>query len=225
MTVSVQDMITKYDLIPTPYYDRRTYLKSDFKEGVVRTETGRRVIILPQELVLGVHQAIEYETGRAWNLIAYLCGRRWGDRLLHSVRQEWRHYHRSAVDHVEFDFFQTWLKGYFRFHGWGEVEIDFSWEKKGLVQFHLRDSVLDRLLAELPGGYVNEIFAGLLGSWVSWFSDTDLECVEIESALNGGETSRLVVGLRSRVEAARKVRASGGTTEEMIEALFEVEEE
>lgn len=219
MALLANDVVTQYDLPPTPYFQRKTYLKSDFSEGVVRTETGRRVIILPQELIRGVHEAIEYETGRAWNLVAYLCGRRWGERLLHSVREEWRHFHRTSVDHAEFPIFQTWLVEYFRYHGWGEIEIDFSMERDGLVQFWIRDSVLDRLLPDLSGGYVNEIFSGLLAAWVSWFGSAELECVEVESPQLGAERARLIVGLRPRIEAARKIRASGGTTEEMIAAL------
>jgi uncharacterized protein len=222
MTISAHTL-TQYDLPQRPYYDRRTYLKSDFKEGVLRTETGRRVIILPQELVLGVHQAIEYETGRAWNLVAHLCGRRWGERLLVTVREEWRHFHRSSLDHVDFDFFQEWLKGYFRFHGWGRLEMDFSMERKGLVEFHLYDSILDRLLESLPGGYVNEIFAGLLASWISWFSGEELDCLEIASPQLGAEYARFVVGLTPRIEAARKKRSAGADLEAMMQALMETE--
>lgn len=220
MTISA-NTLTQFDLPPRPYYERQTYLQSDFREGVLKTESGRRVIILPQELVLGVHQAIEYETGRAWNLVANLCGRRWGERLLLTVREEWRHFHRTSMDHVEFDFFEEWLKGYFRFHGWGRLEMDFSMERQGLVEFRLYDSVLDRLLASLPGGYVNEIFTGLLASWISWFSGEELDCLEIASPHLGAECARLIVGTTPRIEAARRRRAAGGDLEAMMEVLME----
>ena len=215
------DLVTHYDLPPSPYFRRANYLRSNFDEGIVRTKAGSRVIILPQELVQGVHQAIEYETGKAWNLVVYLCGRRWGERLLGSVRQEWRQFHHTSVDHIDFSVVQRWLREYFAFHGWGHLEVDFSREDDGLVLFSLQDSVLDRLLSNLSGGYVNEIFCGLLAAWVSWFASAELECIEVESPQHGADKALLAVGIRDRIEAARKARARGGDPSDIWNALGE----
>lgn len=219
MAVSTPNLFTHYDLPPSPYFQRKTYLKSDFSQGLITTRAGSRIIVLPEELIQGIHSAIEYETGRAWSLVTYLCGRRWGERLLATIREEWRYYHRTSVDHVEFAVFEAWIREYFRFHGWGDLSIDFSREDDGLVMFRLKNSILDRLLTDLAGGYVNEIFCGLLAAWVSWFANAELECVEVESPQHGADQALLVIGLRERIEAARKARALGGDPEQIWEAI------
>ncbi len=219
MSLANTDLLMDYDLPTSPYFMRSDYLQSDFNSGVIRTRSGHRVIVLPEDMIVGIHQALEYETGRAWGLIAYLCGCRWGERLLATVRQEWRHFHQNKLEYLDFEVFRHWFREYFAHRGWGDLQFDFSMEDEGLVQIWLSNSILDRLLTDMAGGYVNEIFCGLIATWISWFAGQELECLEVESPQLDADRARLVIGLRPRVEAARKVRATGGDAQAMLEAL------
>ncbi len=211
----------KQDLPPVPYFYRSTYLYGDFEHGTIVTENDTRLVMLPEELIKGLHQAIEYETGRAWNIVAYSCGRQWGKRLLRTMQDEWRNYHSMQFDHSEYFIFESWIAEYFSFLGWGELEIDFSREDEGLVQFYLQHSVLDHLLADLEDDYVNEIFAGVLASMCTWLSGRELECLEVETPQRGAERSRMIVGLPERIERARKARLNGADVEEMVDVFLD----
>lgn len=213
--------LSKFDLPPVPYFYRSSYLQGDFEAGTLRTEHGHRVIVLPEELLKGLHKAITYETGRAWNLVAYTCGQHWSEKFLRNMQSEWREYYSQTFEKCDFSIFESWVAEYFKFQGWGTLSIDFSMEEQGLVQFFIEDSIFDRLLDDLGEDYVNEIFAGFLGGLASWLASRDLSCIEVESPQKGAERSRLIVGLPERVESARRVRVSGGTTDDMIAALME----
>ena len=210
----------KQDLPPVPYFYRSGYLEGDFQEGTIKVETGTRIVVLPEDLLRGLHAALKFETGRAWRIVAYECGRSWGGRFLQSVQQEWRNYYGMRFDDCEYYIFENWLSEYFSFLGWGDLKIDFSREEEGMVQFYLRDSILDELLEEFDAGYVNEIFAGLLASTATWLSGRELGCVEIESPKNGADRSRFICGLPERVERARKARLHDVGAQKLVKAFL-----
>ena len=92
---SYRHKLTKYDLPPTPHFERDDYLSGDFDAGTLTTTFGTRVIVLPEELIRGLHEALEFETGRAWSIVCYSCGRNWGARLMQMMQNEWREHHRQ----------------------------------------------------------------------------------------------------------------------------------
>jgi hypothetical protein len=215
---SYRRKLTKYDLPPTPHFARDDYLIGDFDEGTLVTAFGTRVIVLPEELVQGLHEALEFETGRAWSIVCYTCGRNWGARLMQMMQNEWREHYRQQLEHMDFEMFERWMSDYFTFNGWGQLEIDFTQEHRGVVLFHLRDSVLDAILADFPHDYVNEIFAGMVAAMSTWLAGRELDCLEVAQASEEGG-ALLAVTLPERVTHARRLRASGASTEEMLDAL------
>lgn len=215
---SYRHKLTKYDLPPTPHFERDDYLSGDFDAGTLTTTFGTRVIVLPEELIRGLHEALEFETGRAWSIVCYSCGRNWGARLMQMMQNEWREHHRQQLEHMDFHMFEVWMRDYFKFNGWGELEIDFSMETRGVVLFHLRDSVLDTILEDFPHDFVNEIFAGVIAAMSTWLAGRDLDCLEVAQA-SEGSGAVLAVTLPERVTLARRLRASGASDEEMLDAL------
>lgn len=213
--------ISKYDLPPVPYFTQKDYLVGDFSQGTLRTKSGRRVIVLPQELLQGLHKAIEFETGRSWQIVAYTCGKRWGQRFFQALQDEWRTYYRQSMEHAEFHMFEAWLSEFFRFQGWGELDFDFTNERYGVVDAYLGNSILDALLSDLESPWVNEIFAGFIAAFVSRLAGRDLDCLETECLRQGAARSRLTVALPERVDQARKIRTANGNPDAVLAALFD----
>lgn len=212
--------LDEYELPPVPYVNRDDYLTGSFEDGLVRTQAGTRIVVLPEEMLIGLHRALIAEAGAAWSLISYTCGRRWGERLLETIESEWRNYYGKRFEEADFPIFEAWLKAYFDRYGWAELEVQFDRAPDGVVEFLLGDSVLDTLLADLDRTHVNEIFAGVLAAMVSRLAGRELECLEVESALaEEADHSRLAVALPERVEEARRTRVDGGSPEEIMEVL------
>lgn len=216
MPMNYRHKLSAYDLPPVPHFYRDDYIEGDFEQGTLRTSLGTRVIALPRDLVLGLHEAIEYEAGRAWSIVCYSCGRNWGARLMQMMQNEWRAHYRQHLEHMDFEIFEGWINEFFRFNGWAELEIDFALEPQGLVDFYLSDSVLEQLLEGFEADHVNEIFAGVIAAMVSWLAGRELEALEIASPRRGAARSRIIVGLPERIAQGRRARASAENGEEEI---------
>lgn len=216
---TTQATLDVHDMPPVPYVRRDDYLDGSFEEGLVQTSEGIRLVVLPEDLLIGLHRALKREAGAAWSLVAYTCGRRWGERLLATIESEWRTYYGESFDHADFPVFEAWLSDYFSFYGWGDIDLDFSKADEGVVQFWLEDSVLDLLLEDLDETYVNEIFAGVLAAMVSRLAGREVECLEVESVFDGADRSRIVAAIPERIEEARRVRVDGGDVDEMLSIL------
>ena len=204
-----------------PYFLRRDYLQGDSRLGTIQSKGGHRMIVLPEELIIGLHNAIEKETGHAWSVVAYTCGFKWGERLLKTWIAEWRTFYQVELDRADYVYFQAWMLQAFEFYGWGQLEIDFSLEHEGMIQYWLKDSVLVRLLDDLEDSHVCEIFAGLLAAVTSWLAGRDLAGLEISCAKSGYDRCRFAVMMPDHIERARDVKLQGGAPEAILAALLE----
>lgn len=204
-----------------PYFRRPGYLKGSAYDGTIRTRMGDRVIVLPEELIQGLHRAIAFETGRALPVITYTCGRRWGARMVRRWEEGWRQAYQERMEAAEFHVVAAWLDEAFRFHGWGELEIDFSLEHEGVVQFYVRNCVLSRLLADIEEPMVCDIFAGLFASLCTWIVGRDLECSQVACEKSGASRCHFVVATPERIERVRDARLDGADTERMLARLME----
>jgi predicted hydrocarbon binding protein len=203
-----------------PYFLRDDYIKGSPFEGTLKTNMGQRVIVLPEELLQGLHNAIVHETGRAWGVVAYTCGRKWGERLVKSWQKEWTHYYQQEVLSADFIYFEQWARAAFSFYGWGELELDFSLQDQGVVQCYLKGSVLARLLGDLEDKRVCHIFAGMFAAMFTRLAGRELDALEIACSRSGAERCRFVVALPEFIERARKAQLDDQDVDAVMAALL-----
>lgn len=213
----------RQDTLPPlrPYFYRNDYMQGDSRLGTLTSKGGHRLLALPEELITGLHKAIEHETGRAWSIVAYTCGYKWGQRLLKTWMAEWRTFYQMELDRADYVYFQSWLGAAFEFYGWGQIELDFSLEQEGVIQYWLKDSVLVPLLAEFDDTHVCEIFAGLLAAMTSWLAGRELAGIEISCAKSGYERCRFAVAMPEYIEKARDQKLRGASADDILAALLE----
>jgi hypothetical protein len=204
-----------------PYFLKSDYLQGSAYEGTIHTRYGDRMLVLPEELVQGLHRAVAFETGRALPIIMYTCGKRWGARVVKRWEDGWRQAYQERMDGAAFTMVAAWLDSAFRYNGWGGLEIDFSLENEGVVQFFVKDCVFARLLHDSEEPMVGDIFAGLFASLSSWLSGRDLECVQVACEKSGADRSRFVVSTPERVAAVRTMRMEDAGTEQLLVKLME----
>ena len=197
------------------------HLEGDFTEsGTLETRYGTRVVVLPEELVVGLHQAIEYETGRAWKLVAYTCGRKWGERLLRMMQREWRDHSHHQLEHLEYHIFEAWLTQYFRSTaGAARGRLLAGGPGDGAV-LPARLDARSAALEEFDDDYVNEIFAGVLGATSSWLARPGARLHRDHLDAIGRPAQPLDRGAcRAIVAEARSAARLGLRSREMLEAL------
>ncbi|TVR02584.1 MAG: hypothetical protein EA398_07620 [Deltaproteobacteria bacterium] len=204
---------------PRPYVLRDTYLRTSAFEGTIHTEGGQRVMVLPEELIQGLHRAVEHETGRAASLILYGCGRRWGERMIERWRGEWREYYDAKIEDADYTAFEAFLVVVFADHGWGSLEVDFAMAEEGLLEFRLRNSVFARLITGTEQPVVDHIFTGFFAAIASAFSGETLDAIEIASTRSGAPACRFIVALPDRIDRARERALDGATGDELLATL------
>lgn len=202
-----------------PYFWKDTYLKSSASKGTLMSQTNTRLLVLPEELVTGFHQALEYEAGRAFSIIAYTCGKKWGLYTTKRWEKEWRTFYQMAPHEADFAFFEAWLQACFVFHGWGRIEMDFSMERDGLLQYHLTDSVLAALNTSLEEPYVCGLFTGLLAHATGWLCGRELDALEIACVKNGAERCSFVVAAPEVIGEMRQMQMDGANAQRLLQAM------
>lgn len=206
-----------------PYFMRSDYLQGDAARGTIHNASGQRLLLLPQELIQGLHRAVRYETGHAWQIVAYTCGLKWGERMVQTWASEWRAHHQVEMERVDYVFFQAWLEAAFEFYGWGDLEVDFSDEHDGMITFWLGDSVLASLLGEIEDfeeTHACEIFAGLFASLASHLAGRQLGAMEVACAISGHDRCRFAIMLPEFIERGRAARMRGANPEEILDVLL-----
>ncbi|TNE49174.1 MAG: hypothetical protein EP343_12905 [Deltaproteobacteria bacterium] len=204
---------------PKPYFLRSDYIRGNSRNGTLMTRSNHRMIVLPEELIQGLHKAIEYQAGQALPIIMYTCGRKWGERLFRRWGQEWQQFHNKDWMQTSFAGFEVWLQEAFRYHGWGALSLDFSLENQGIVQYELKNSVLAKLLQDIETNHCCGIFSGLLAAITSGISGRELDAIEIECAHSGAPSCRFAVSIPEWIEKGRDVRRDGGSATEILQAI------
>lgn len=203
-----------------PYFFRDDYVMGRPQKGTLETNKSQRVLVLPEELIEGLHQSLEEQTGHAWPIVAHTCGRKWGERLMRLWRVEWGHFYGKKIEDVHWIHFEVWLTQAFKYYGWGELEVDFELEEEGIVQVYLKDSVLARLLeGVVDNDHVCEIFAGLLGAVFSSLTREELTALEVACSAGGHERCQFAVAREEYIEDGRQARLEGGSQEAILEAI------
>ncbi|TNE48868.1 MAG: hypothetical protein EP343_13345 [Deltaproteobacteria bacterium] len=202
-----------------PYFLRSDYLQGNSFDGTLYTRSNHRILVLPEELVVGLHKAIEYQAGQAMPVIMYTCGRKWGERMFYRWEQEWQYFYSRELAESLFEEFAMWLKQAFSFYGWGDISIDLSLSEEGIVQFNLKNSVLPKLTQSLESPHVCGIFEGLLAAVSSELSGRDLECVETQCCKSGHDHCHFAVALPQFIDPVRSQRLQGASQDAMMETL------
>ena len=219
--------LTPDPIMKPPLFERADYLQTSLYDGVLRTLEDHRVLALPEELLQGLHRALAREIGRAWSVVAYRCGKKWGARSMERWRAQWRDH--QGVDPLEAHFvvFEAWLERLFAHQGWGALSLDFSRERDGLMLVEMGESVLVRVLEDFEDDERTcALFAGIFAALFTELVGRELESLELTCAHAGeAERCRFAVGTPARIERARRLRVRQAPTEELWEALMEPDEE
>ena len=203
-----------------PRFLQPNALRYDPFGGTLRTTQGQRAVAFPSELIVGLHKALERETGRAMPLVTYTCGRHWGERLMQRWQREWSEEYGVTLAELDSGRAEQWLVHTFRSHGWGDLQLDYTYERHGVLLWHVRNSVFVELLPDLDEPRVCAIFAGLLAAVTSAFAGTALECVEFGCAKAGHGHCSFAVSDPSRIERGQDAAFERRAPNEVLAAVL-----
>ncbi|MFN4258787.1 MAG: V4R domain-containing protein [Gemmataceae bacterium] len=203
------------------YFAPPHYLRTAIPQGVTRNRSGTRLCALTQDFLLGFLRALQDECGSATPTVLRTCGRKWGQLLARRIEKELSAFHEQPLGEMTMAHFQACLEEMFRQHGWGLLRLDYSQTHQGLLLVELRNAIMADLVkkADKPA---DTMMAGILAGFFAHITDQDLDCVQTSCPAAGGDVSRFVIGLRSRIEQAAQWLENGKTHADIVAELAEV---
>jgi uncharacterized protein len=185
------------------YYSRPDFFKADVEKGTIRTPTGTRMCALTDDFLLGFRSALIFECGKAGDRVFKRCGFRWGQTFIQRFDRELSEYYGVPARDMSTGLIERALDEAFRYHGWGKLEIDLSDYDFGFVQISVSDSVMPAVIgtSERP---TDALMAGFFAAIFTYYSDTELDCIQTECPSRGALASRFVVGLADRIAPTTK---------------------
>ena len=152
------------------------------RHGTIISSSDKRIVYLPSDLLRGIYNALEKETGDAWGEVLKSCGFVWGKRVARSLKKELWEVARLDLDRLPVSDFVTLLERYFAHHGWGVMRISLAdAAAHGVIQARLSNSLFAEVLSELDEP-VDYLVAGMLRSMFEMISGRTLDCLEVYRA-------------------------------------------
>jgi predicted hydrocarbon binding protein len=216
-------MINLVDLIKEPriagnYFASDIYIQGDLELGLLENRRGSRLLALPETLIQAIYSGLENETGQAYTLVLYNCGKWWGKSFYIRFAEEISEYYEQGISEMEMIHFVQCLKQFWKTHGWGLFSLDPSYANQGFLMVTVTHSLF---AAKAPKTNKPICFleAGILSSFFSQLTGRDLYCIQTTCESMGADTNRFVLGLVDRVKPAETMVEEGLTHETIMKNL------
>jgi len=198
------------------YYVEKLYMTANVETGVLVNRSGRRMIALTNDFLLGLHRALEKECGDRVGKVLYHCGRKWGRNFGKGLEGAWSEFYQTPLQEFPFSFFQSLVVQEFGHNGWGILRIDYTHFPKGVIDLSLEGAIMADI-TESDLKYPADILtAGIFSGLFSHFIARDVECYQSQCAMTGSVDSRFLLSDSKRIE---DIRAWAGTKKSHQEIL------
>jgi len=207
---------------PRNHYRPEEYFTYNVTNGVIRNTAGTRMLTIPDELISGIHAALDDETGAAAPIVLYNCGRWWGRRFIERHADELRRFYRKEAGEIPLGFFLQVLRHVWSLHGWGRLDLSFELEEHGFIVVHVLNAPYSDTVGNV-GRPTEALMAGVLAAVVTHLAGRDLECAQTSCTSKGERQASFLVGTHARVEVVRSWAKQERSHAQIVEAVREGE--
>jgi uncharacterized protein len=196
---------------PERFFDRRDAAR-------LRTVHAERVMLVPEDFLMGFQLALDEQVGDAAGEIMYRCGFEWGkqDIVLFMKRLE-AEYQRPTKTFSMGTLLELWWWP-LQAEGWGAWRYDLSNRKEGLVYIDVFESAVAQTIGNI-GKVVCHYYAGMFAAVFSHLSRKDLSGIEIQCLSMGEDFCKFLIGSSKRINAAQFWVREGAAAKDIIARL------
>jgi uncharacterized protein len=198
--ISVADLLTN-NRVPGNYFAADVYVRSDLELGLLESRRGDRLIALPETLIQAIYAGLDQETGQATRLVLFNCGRWWGKNFYTRFREELTDYYSQALADMTMAEFLRCFQQCWVTHGWGKLELDHSFQHRGLLLIKTWNSPFANHAPKVNRP-VCHLEAGVFSAFFSQLTGKDLHCIQTTCESLGADHNQFVLGLAKRIQAA-----------------------
>jgi uncharacterized protein len=198
--ISVKELVREAHL-PSNYFAPDVYLQGDLEAGLIENRKGARLLALPDPLLRAIYEGLAEEVGAASEAVLYKCGAWWGKTFYRRFAEEVSQHYQQPLADIEMIEFMQCFKQSWKTHGWGKVDLDFSFYQQGYIVVQVWNSAF---AASGDGIGKPKCFveAGLLSSFFSGLTGQKLHCIQTTCESMGATCNHFVLGLPERVTRA-----------------------
>jgi predicted hydrocarbon binding protein len=198
--ISITDLLAD-NHIPGNYFANDAYVQGDLELGLLENRRGERLLALPETLLQGIYAGLEKETGQASWMVLFNCGRWWGRNFYARFCEELSEYYKVSLSDMPMVEFIQCLQQCWITHGWGRIELDYSYHQHGFLVVTITNSPFAQ---EAPKGNQPACYleAGVLSAFFSQLTGRDLHCIQTACESMGADRNRFVLGIAKRLEPA-----------------------
>jgi len=201
-----------------PFYEN-DYFSHNLPLGTLHNRAGTKMCYMPGELFVGIQRALEDETGPAWRLILKRCGEIWGARVAKRFEEELRQFYGRAPGELPMEEFARIVEAHFRYHGWGNLELEWDHAERGLITATLSNSGFAEMIGSCNAP-IDALVSGLLAALIGRFAErSDIVCYETECVAMGADRCRFILGSEARLAKVPDWIEDGTDHETIIELL------
>lgn len=203
------------------YYIDPLYIDANVETGVIYNRSGRRMIALTNDFLIGLHRALEKECGERASAVLYHCGKKWGGNFARGLDAEWSQFYGTQALEFPFAFFHSLIVQEFAHNGWGILELDVEHSSRGVIGIGLYGAIMADISETAPDYPTDILTAGILAGLFSHFFKHDLSVVQTEIGRNVEEASRFLLSETSRIEQIRGRLGDGKDHTQILASLLD----
>lgn len=193
-----------FDTIPFEnYYTEDVYMTADVEAGILYNRSGRRMLALTNDFLVGLHQALASECGERAGEVLQHCGRKWGRNFAQGLDGEWSQFYGSPATEFPLAMFHSLLVQEFGHNGWGVLTVDYQHVEAGVIALSLAGAIMAEIMPDQSSQPADVLTAGIFSGIFSHFMGRDLDCLQSQCARRGFPDSRFLVSGPERIAAVR----------------------
>jgi len=202
-----------------PYYVEGLYMSADVSTGVLVNRSGRRMLALTNDFLIGLHIALEKECGDRVAEVLEHCGKKWGTNFGTALVDAWSEFYECAIDDFPIAFLQGLLVQEFRCNGWGNLTMDYSFYGIGVLSIALDGAIMSDIRPQGVAYPADTLTAGIFAGLFSRILGRPLGCVQSHSPSGESTESKFILADQSRMDAVRAAITQTGDHAKSIEML------
>lgn len=201
------------------YFSFDSYIQGDLELGLISNRSGARLLGLSSSLLEGIYSAINDEIGQGGsNLVLFSCGRWWGKSFYRSFALEVSEYYGKPLTELSMGEFLQCLKECWQTNGWGKLEIELDYYKRGLLIIKTYNSAFAKSSIDKTRPNCS-LEAGMLSAFFSQLSGNELHGIQTECESMAAEKNSFIIGLEKRLAPAQVWVEEGQNHQTIVDNL------
>jgi predicted hydrocarbon binding protein len=213
MEATTQDLLLKAN-----YFAEPGYVEHDLRKGTMQNCAGARLLALTDDFLLALCNSLEAQLGTRALPVLKATGRDWGRKAAEEFASQMQQHFGKALLEMPVAMFSANLAEMFEHQGWGNFSFDFSRYDRGLLTVEVVAPMLGSSVRQASRP-VETLLGGFLAGVFSFFSGTELECLQTDCCSCGAERSRFILTVPERIEALAAQAPEGKTHAEVLAKL------